>query len=85
MVTPTQFHRYDLDRILPIVARRVLASDFASKLEIARSYGIHKDTVKHWRRRAVEMNLITDIDWQRGLLTGRLARLGQTNTTLAVA
>ena len=72
MVTHTLYHLYDLDNVLPIVCRRILAGEFSSKEEIARAYGVHWETVKkHWRPRAIKAGLITPAAWRKGILKGR--------------
>lgn len=70
------YHRYDLDNVLPIIARRVLDGDFASLADIGGAYGVDRDTAKRWRKRAVDAGLITPAAWSRGILKGRLSRIG---------
>lgn len=76
------YHRYDLDNVLPIIARRVLDGDFTSLADIGEAYGVDRDTAKRWRRRSVEAGLITPAAWRRGMLKGRLVRLGAANNDL---
>jgi hypothetical protein len=67
------FVRYDLDKFLPHVARRVLAAEFTSQSDMARAYGINKATTTKWKKRAVRMGLTDARCWDRGLTLGRLA------------
>jgi hypothetical protein len=63
---------YNLDSLLPIVARRVHAGDFTSQCDIAKAYGLNKSTTPRWKQRALEMNLTNAQAWNAGLLLGRM-------------
>lgn len=66
--------RHDLSTVLPELASRIRAGEFATLDEVAAAFGIDKATASRWKDRAVAQGLIDARTWRYAFLDARLAR-----------